>query len=177
MRTVRSSPTVAAAVFACALAGCYAPPTAADRRTPLGKVQRVFASDLSTTGFAQRSKGLSQAVDAAPAEVARIGKIPDRTSALADRAGPRIEALTLEVADGARSEIARVDDLAVPGPVWSGADRAAADFAAALADVPTMLGLDRRPLGEPSDREHRTDPNDDRPEATLWQRLARRLGL
>jgi len=38
-----------------------------------------------------------------------------------------------------------------------------------------LLGTSRHPMGEISDREHRTDPNDDRPELTFWQRLRRRL--
>jgi hypothetical protein len=177
MGTVRRRLSAAVAASACALAACYAPPDDSDRRTAIGKVQQVFASDLSTAGFAQRSAGWSQAVDSVPEEIGRAGRLDDRVGALTDRAGPRIDSLTQDLATAAQSEAARVQHLQLPDPVAAGPDRATARFAAALADLPTIFGLDRRPLGEPSDREHRTDPNDNRPEATLWQRLARRLGL
>jgi hypothetical protein len=40
-----------------------------------------------------------------------------------------------------------------------------------------LLGFAHAPLPEISDRRHRTDPNDSRPEATWLQRLRRRLWL
>jgi hypothetical protein len=53
----------------------------------------------------------------------------------------------------------------------------AARWAENLANLPAMLGLERRPIGEIDDREHRTDPHDDRPEMSFGERLLRRLGL
>jgi hypothetical protein len=56
-------------------------------------------------------------------------------------------------------------------------DEIAGRLAADLANLPAMLGLERRAMGEHDDREHRTDPNDNRPEKSFGERLARRLGL
>lgn len=41
--------------------------------------------------------------------------------------------------------------------------------------VPRVLDLGRRPLGEPSDIEHRTDPGDLRPEVGWLHRILRRI--
>ena len=38
-----------------------------------------------------------------------------------------------------------------------------------------LLGLERRGLGEIDDPEHRTHPSDNRPVASWWQRLSRRI--
>ena len=51
------------------------------------------------------------------------------------------------------------------------------DAAEDLALSMRLLGTSLHPLSETSDREHRTDPTDDRPELTFWQRLRRRLRL
>lgn len=50
-----------------------------------------------------------------------------------------------------------------------------ADLRAALEQLPSTLQLDRRPMAEPDDLERRTDPDDDRPEASWWNRLLRRI--
>ncbi|GAB4156777.1 MAG: hypothetical protein Fur0037_24970 [Planctomycetota bacterium] len=42
-------------------------------------------------------------------------------------------------------------------------------------DFASLLGLDRRPLGELEDPEHRTDPKDRRPVPSMLQRVLRRL--
>lgn len=44
-----------------------------------------------------------------------------------------------------------------------------------LAGIPAILGLDQLPLSHPDDREFRTEPEEARPEAGLWERIARRL--
>ena len=51
------------------------------------------------------------------------------------------------------------------------------DIADDLALSMRLIATSLHPLGEISDRRHRTDPRDDRPEKTFWQRLRRRLGL
>ena len=49
------------------------------------------------------------------------------------------------------------------------------NLAGVVRDPSHVLGLDRRILGEPDDLEHRTDPADDRPEASLGARIWRRI--
>ena len=45
----------------------------------------------------------------------------------------------------------------------------------AMLRLPRTLSLDRRPLGEPDDRQHRTDPWDNHPEAGWSSRILRRV--
>lgn len=49
------------------------------------------------------------------------------------------------------------------------------DLRSSVLDLPRTLGLDRRPLGEPDDRRHRTDPWDNHPEAGWSSRILRRI--
>ena len=44
-----------------------------------------------------------------------------------------------------------------------------------LRTLPTVLGLDRQPLAEPDDLRHRTDPDDDHPQASFIARIWRRV--
>lgn len=53
--------------------------------------------------------------------------------------------------------------------------RSAAKLASAVRRLPATLQLDRRPLGEPDDLQHRTDLGDDRPEAGWLGRILRRI--
>jgi hypothetical protein len=53
----------------------------------------------------------------------------------------------------------------------------ARDLTAGLVAIPRLLGFWHRPMPERDDRSRRIDPHDDTPEATVWRRLARRLGL
>lgn len=50
-----------------------------------------------------------------------------------------------------------------------------ADLGDDLRHLPRTLRLDRPMMGESDDRRHRTDPDDDRPEASFGPRLWRRL--
>jgi hypothetical protein len=51
----------------------------------------------------------------------------------------------------------------------------AAELRAVMLRLPRTLSLDRRPLGEPDDRQHRTDPWDNHPEAGWSSRILRRV--
>jgi hypothetical protein len=159
-------------------AACWSPPEPGRPRTPLQSLQRPLQPDLSTASFAARTRRLAamfvqmtgepgriqKTVPVAErlfaGEVARTGRLPatatwivhdeaDRTAALQGDAGDLLHEVVTPEGDG---------------------DRHAAIGA-------RLLGIDRRPLGEIDDRQHRTDPDDNRAEATLWQRLVRRLRL
>jgi len=55
------------------------------------------------------------------------------------------------------------------------ADRWLGQLGQAIEHVPTVLGNQRRPLAEASDRRHRVDPTDTTPEAGWLERLRRRI--
>jgi len=158
------------------LAGCYAAPEFGVHDTWLTRAGHVFASDFSVAGWKHRSDGFARAVAAVPGEVDRVQRLEPLATAIAHSTVQRAvlvpqHAMTLVTTEAARPAHLRSPDFTRLGP-----DRIAHDVAEALAGVPMLLGFDRRPLGEWDDREHRTDPHDDRPEATLWRRVARRLG-
>ena len=157
--------------------GCYTAPELKAHPSWPERIQRVFASDFSTTGWARRSEALRRPFTAVPGELLRVERFKTVPAAAAEsvaRAGERIPqtVATLAANELERPLNARTSVFARLAP-----DRIAHDVGEAAASVPHVLGLDRRPLGEIDDREHRTDPHDDRPEATLWQRIARRLRL
>ena len=91
----------------------------------------------------------------------------------------RTMALPARIGEFAAAEGRRSSDAvqAVPPLLRQVGDpnRFAATTARDLERAGFLLGLERRPLGEIDDREHRTDPDDDRPEKTFWQRLWRRV--
>jgi hypothetical protein len=91
-------------------------------------------------------------------ELQRLGVAKDATTDLLsrelDRAGKMPEAKGLSVLDPSQ-------DLA--------------ELRGAMLLLPRTLSLDRRPLGEPDDRQHRTDPWDNHPEAGWSSRILRRV--
>ncbi|MEY4829878.1 MAG: hypothetical protein RLZZ562_1674 [Planctomycetota bacterium] len=91
-------------------------------------------------------------------ESQRLGAAKDATTQLLarelDRAGRMTDAEGLSVLDPSQ-------DLA--------------ELRGAMLRLPRTLSLDRRPLGEPDDRQHRTDPWDNHPEAGWSSRILRRV--
>ena len=164
-----------AIVLLLTLTACAAPPEGA--HNPVAGAQRVLAVDFSPSVIARRE----QSIQRLPGHVAheaqrasRFGEIPtDATRELSRTA--RVPRTTSTIAS---SEVDRAGDIPdavaeiVPSPEELG-QRISDD----IGNTPAYLGMTHRPLREIDDREHRTDPDDDRPEKTLWQRLARRLGL
>ena len=74
------------------------------------------------------------------------------------------------------TEVARVG--AIPkDPVWQRANPEvwAAKLRSSIDKTDEILWLHRRPLGEHDDYEHRTDPDDDSPEAGFIWRVLRRI--
>jgi hypothetical protein len=95
------------------------------------------------------------ALHAVPGEVARLGSMKREGSDIASKEMSRLKPLPGWVGE----EFARVGKL--------GHDP--------MAHLTTLLGLDKRLLGEPRDLRHRTDPADDGPEPSWSERLARRI--
>ena len=120
--------------------------------------------------FATRATGL------AAAELEPIQGVPRAlSSAVAVETG-RIQHVPATLKTGAASAAQRLGALAAAPPAMLRALSAAlADLGPALHEVPQWLLLDYRPLEEPDDLRHRTDPADDHPEASVLSRLLRRI--
>jgi hypothetical protein len=128
---------------------------------------RAIARDLSqmqdrAVSMAEEEGDFGAALDNARVvgdlESQRLGAAKDATTDLLarelDRAGRMPDAKGLAVLD--------------PSPDL-------VELHAAMLRLPRTLSLDRRPLGEPDDRQHRTDPWDNHPEAGWSSRILRRV--
>jgi hypothetical protein len=162
-------------LLACALPACTGP--AAERIEdrmvrPVHSTERIVASELAPAEVAKSVRHITEqtkvligdpvapvhstkaAVNAIPGEVARLGSMKREGSDLVSR-----ETTRLKWPGWIGDEFARVGKL--------GADP--------MGHMTTLLGLDKRLLGEPNDLRHRTDPTDDSPEASWSERLVRRI--
>jgi hypothetical protein len=152
--------------------GCATPDD--DRHSPLAAAQRVLAIDFGPQAFGRRMDGLQRAPGALAGEFRRTSALQTGLPAVEPELA-RVAVARQRLGDLAGREAARRPQAAAD--VAHLPQRWTQDLVDALANAPYVLGLHRRPLGERDDRQHRTDPDDQRPEATLWQRIARRLRL
>lgn len=166
-----------AACLACLLGACQAPPEPGAPPTPAGRLQRVFARDFGAAGAAAAWDRVARFGGVAVAEVRRTTRLTPLAGRIAGPQARAAAAAPQRAAAIAGGELARAGALRTPRGLVPFPDDQAGHLAAGLAALPDLLRLDRPPLAEPGDREHRTDPHDDRPEVSLWHRLARRIGL
>jgi hypothetical protein len=166
----RRLPPLATALLAAALSGCRAP-TRSTSGDPVAGAQKLLALEFSQRQLVD----LEQKFDAGPGWLQRELLRIDRTHAaktigngmlrrsrrIDERAGELFARETRR-----RPHVPTLYPPMTPQRVVDGVDRTA-EF--------LLFGHD--PLGEPSDRRHRTELDDDRDEATFWQRIRRRLRL
>lgn len=159
------------ALLCACLTACAAPP--GRPHSPVTSAQRVLAIDFAPAVVARRSQALQRLPAHVAGEAGRAGQLAHVPAAAASemtrvaKAPPRAAAL-------AGDELARRPDLTtvVPSP-----DKLGQRLSDDLGAMPAYLGIRHRPLREIDDREHRTDPDDDRPEKSMWERISRRLVL
>lgn len=137
----------------------------------------MLDADWSVAGWNTRSEAFGRTWAALGPELQRVERLPARAATLTTGAPSVLGAVPARVEAAIAGELARVERLRIPSPLLPAPEAWAQQTASALSVVPYVLGLDRRPLREPSDREHRTDLHDDRPEVTFWHRIWRRLQL
>lgn len=161
--------------LACAAAGCVGQPEAARSGDPFRGAQRVLAIDGSGAGLTDRGHNLAATSERLLALGTntritawdRLIESPDRRLAGAEASAGRILAVA------SRQRLTHADELAAHVSPTAIAQRTTES----LAGLPFVLGADRRPLPEITDQRHRTDPDDVAPEATLVERIRRRLRL
>lgn len=174
----RLSATVLLTVAAL-LAGCASSPDPGPARDPLGKVTRLLAIDFSPQAATRRVGSFRRLLGVPLEETRRVPALVSTAVAAPARAVRRADALPAALGRAVAGGLARGVAFTRPSPVLLEAlpspERFAATTARDLERLGFLLGLERRPLPEFDDRRHRTDPYDDRPEKTLWQRLSRRV--
>jgi len=168
--------TPPAACFACYaalwLGACTAVP--ADERGPLATAQRMLAIDFGPHAASKQNRAWQRVRSVVGAESQRAGELPTASTVLAEelqRAAEARKAAATTAAQIARKPRPVPKDLRTEPAQW------AAGIVDVLAALPAALRLEQRAMSEANDHRHRTDPSDDRPEATLVQRLIRRLRL
>lgn len=175
---MRVSPAIALACCAALwFVSCRSVPH--DERGPIATAQRMLALDFSPRAAERQSLAWQRLRASVGTEAQRAGRLPSPTSVLAaelQRSGRSCEAAAATVAAATVAVMAR-KPRPLPKALRTDPAQWAACLVDALAALPAALRLEHPAMSEPTDRRHRTDPGDDRPEATLAQRLARRLRL
>ena len=163
-------------VLLMALPGCMTTGGPGSARGPLTGVERWLTPDFAVDNFARRADRLARVGPGFVTEAARTERLAKAPAKLVEHEAKGFAGMPRQLSVIASSELRRRPELKSIAPMGT-PDEVARRLAANLANLPAMLGLERRPLGERDDREHRTDPHDDRPEKTFGERLLRRLRL
>src|SRR5262245_53282107 len=161
------------------LCACQARPTLQQPRplsAPFTSAARVFDLWFSPNAIARDTSEMT-------ADAARLvrgeldfGTARKTAKALLGEPPQRIGAAFASTRKLTNAEIVRLGDLRT-SPGWSALDPRPdlVDLADAAHRLPEYLHVEQRALGEPDDREHRTDPADDSPEAGWLPRILRRI--
>lgn len=143
---------------------------------PVRSAARLFDEFLSPQAVARDLQQMRDRTTQIAADEADFGDARANAAELADRELRRPRAMVegfegLVAGEGDR--LARFPDAEGFAAIDPRQDFT--DLRSSVLDLPRTLGLDRRPLGEPDDRRHRTDPWDNHPEAGWSSRILRRI--
>ena len=164
-------------LLVCGMASCIAPPPREADGLLVG-AQRVLALDFSSKATGPRLKRLHRIPEALVGEMLRakatlsIGGDHPATATL-EQELLRSKSVTKQVLNLFESETKRRPS--ATSALWPTSFQFAQNTANGIDTMTRLIGSDRRPMSEISDRVHRTDHTNQRPELTLWQRLQRRL--
>lgn len=154
-------------------AACSAPEP--DRRhTALQSAAAVLAIDFSPAAVHRRSASWARLPSAMRTEFSRAGELTEPVGAVAPELH-RVNDLRSTAGAIAGDELARRP--AVPEHLRRWGSTLGQNLADDMVEMATAVMGRHRAMPEIDDRRHRTDPHDDHPEATVWQRLRRRLWL
>lgn len=167
------------ALAAVALAACQTEPTQNRPRpldAPLRSAARIVDQFFSPTAVTRDFGEMRERATQIAADEADLGNAGKVASSVAARESERARAM----ADGTVAMVDREEDRF--GMLARSRGFAAIDPTQDLSHlrrtilrVPRTLQFDRRPLGEPDDVQHRTDPWDNHPEAGWTSRILRRV--
>jgi len=135
----------------------------------------IGAIDLAPEATKRRFDDLMRPLRGLGGEMQRVLRLLPSEGSAVRRELQRSEHLAQSLGAAADHELGHLRDLPTSLPTPPSLAQLTMQFAEDPVLPPSMLGLDRRPLGESDDPEYRTDPDDTRPVKSLWQRLQRRL--
>lgn len=190
MRNVDGTPSTArslrdksvaccALCIALVLASCQTEPTQNRPRplsAPFRSAERIFEQFLSPTAIAHDLDQMRDRASQMAADEVEVRDARKTAAAIGSREVARPRAMVEGIEELASDEQNRL--AAVPqSKGWEALDPTAdlSDLRKAFIRLPRTLSLDRRPLGEPDDVQHRTDPWDNHPEAGWSSRILRRI--
>jgi len=161
------------------LCACQARPTLQQPRpltAPFTSAARMFDLWLSPRSIARDTGELSAGAARLVHDELDFGTARKTAKAMLGEPPQRIGAAVASTRRLVGHEVVRLGDLR-RSEGWSALDPRwdLVDLAADTHRLPEFLHLEQRALGEPDDREHRTDPADDRPEAGWLPRILRRI--
>jgi len=159
------------------LASCIAAP-GREEKGLLAATQRVLALDFSSKASGPRLERLGRMPQVFAAELRRTETsllLTDEhsTATALGHELQRSKAISGQLRRLVSSEWQRQPH-ATPA-FWPTSFQFAKNTADSVDTAARMIGIEQPPMIEISDRVHRTDYKDERPELTFWQRLARRL--
>ena len=161
------------------LCACQARPTLQQPRplsAPFTSAARVFDLWFSPNAIARDTRELTTDAGRLLRGELDFGTAGKTAKALLSEPPQRIGAAVASTRKLTGAEVVRLGDLR-RSPGWSALDPRPdlVDLADDTHRLPEFLHLEQRALGEPDDREHRTDPTDDSPEAGWLPRILRRI--
>lgn len=172
-------PAAAAAVLAALVAGCRGQPTTRSPRpldAPVTALRRLHEEFTSTEAIAARLDSLRERVPSFLPDGSEYHDIARTLGQIAGREAESLGRLPPHVARWLDDQTGSLVDLQESSAVLVGMVTAdVPDLRQSVAELPLVLHVEHRPLGEPDDLRHRTDPDDDHPEASFTARLLRRI--
>ena len=166
----RRLPTIVALAATAVATACVQPPQV-DERGAFASARQVLAIDFGRQSAPRRQQRLRRWPDFANRELRRAAQLTSPRNSLGGELA-RSKRLTATAVTIAADDLRRRPDRSqVPLPSWP---RLAQNLSNGLDQAFRLLGSPH-PLGEIDDHRHRTDYRDNRPEASWWTRLRRRL--
>lgn len=163
-------------------AGCAGSPAAdatAATAKPVNKARELAHQVLGPPTLQRAVDSLRKAVAGIGVEAGRLADVQPAASQLAAIDRDRMPALVRDLRAVPGRELDRLPDALELEPLTGELDphRFGRDLRATTEQMPRLLWLERQPMEEHDDSRHRTDPDDVHPEASLWRRILRRLGM
>lgn len=161
------------------LAACQSQPTSRMPRSfaaPVDSTKRLLSAFLSPTKLSSRISNIADRGTSMARSEVDFGTMGSTARTMAGLEFARVPNIAPSAKSLTVTELSRVN--AIPkDPIWQRThpDYWGARLRSSIDKTDEILWLHRRPLGEPDDYEHRTDPDDDGPEAGFVWRVLRRI--
>lgn len=162
-----------------AITACRGGPTLDQPRSlaaPAHSAKEILVLLFDPVEMGQDLGRIRDGVKSAFSDQLDFGKADERIVWIYESAQGRLRQLENTSQTMANNELRRIKDLP-DNPIWHQMtpQHMGVQLQKCYRSVPKVLGLNRRPLREPDDLEHRTDPDQNQPEASFLARVLRRV--